>query len=126
MLFSSLPNLCFVLGYSFFLFARFEGRISEEEEENSIDILARFISIAFFFARGGFLDFSRDFKAVKLTAPPSASQYIFNDEETFGAALKSAAIRAIKPTRKFRPGLDSFDSPEEGERLVEQGDPVKF
>lgn len=51
MLFSSLPNLCFVLGYSFFLFARFEGRISEEEEENSIDILARFISIAFFFAR---------------------------------------------------------------------------
>lgn len=131
MLFSSLPNLCFVLGYSFFLFARFEGRISEEEEENSIDILARFISIFRFLlrakiARGGFLDFSRDFKAVKLTAPPSASQYIFNDEETFGAALKSAAIRAIKPTRKFRPGLDSFDSPEEGERLVEQGDPVKF
>lgn len=55
MLFSSLPNLCFVLEYSVFLFARFEGRISEEEEENSIDILARFlarfISIAFFFAR---------------------------------------------------------------------------
>lgn len=47
MLFSSLPNLCFVLGYLFFLFARFEGRISEEEEENSIDILARFISIYF-------------------------------------------------------------------------------
>lgn len=51
MLFSPLANLCFVLGYSFFLFARFERRILEEEEENSIDILARFISIAFFFAR---------------------------------------------------------------------------
>lgn len=78
MLFSSLPNLCFVLGYSFFLFARFEGRISEEEEENSIDILARFISIAFFFARKseGFWIFLEILRRLNLLLrPPRVSTF---------------------------------------------------